>query len=119
MHYPPAAAGPEVENAVFQWEEGYRRLQDARPEPRAYRALARAVVAVQSELRKRLGSSFTVAELASLYRRGSDWTLDVSLRVAPDDLRGWDPGVAADAAFWLYMREATDFAGGRASGAGF
>jgi len=114
MSHPPAAAGPEVENAVFQWEEGYRRLQETRSEHRVYGALARAVVAVQGELRKRLGSSFTVAELVALYRRGSDWTLDVALRMAPDDLHGWDPGVAADAAFWLYMREATDFAGGRA-----
>jgi hypothetical protein len=105
---------PDVENAVFQWEEGYRRLQDARSEPSLYRALARTVFAVQSELRKRLGSTFSVAELATLYREGTEWTLDFAMRVRPDDLARWDPSVAADAAFYLYMREAADFAGGRA-----
>ena len=105
---------PEVENAVLQWEEGYRRLQDARSEPPLYRALARAVVAIQGELRKRLGSAFSVSELASLYRESTDWTLDLAMRRIPEDARRWDPGVAADAAFYLYMREAADFAGGRA-----
>jgi hypothetical protein len=107
--------GPEVENAVLQWEEGYRRLEQTRGEPALYRALARSVVAVQDELRKRLGSKFSVAELASIYRDGTDWTLDLAMSARPDQLGGWDPTVAADAAFYLYMREASDFAGGRAS----
>jgi hypothetical protein len=108
-----AEQSPEVENAVFQWEEGYRRLQEARSDPALYRALAGAVVAIQEELRKRLGSTFSVPELATLYRQGSDWTLDIAMRRIPDDAGRWDPGVAADAAFYLYMREAADFAGGR------
>jgi hypothetical protein len=105
---------PEVENAVLQWEEGYRRLEDARAEPQLYRALARTVFAVQDELRKRLGSKFSVSELAALYREGTDWTLDHAMHARPENLTRWDPGVAADAAFYLYMREAADFAGGRA-----
>jgi hypothetical protein len=105
---------PEVENAVLQWEEGYRRLEELRSRPTVYRALGRGVVAVQDELRKRLGSSFSVSELASLYRAGTDWTLDLAMSARPEDLDGWDPTVAADAAFYLYMREAADFAGGRA-----
>jgi hypothetical protein len=103
-----------VENAVFQWEEGYRRLAEARSDPPRYRALGRIVIAVQDELRKRLGSKFSVAELASLYRAGTDWCLDLAMGTMPEDTRGWDPTVAADAAFYLYMREASDFAGGRA-----
>jgi hypothetical protein len=112
--HPAPEPSPDVENAVFQWEEGYRRLEDARSEPPLYRALARTVIAVQDELRKRLGSKFSVAELAALYREGTDWTLDYAIRARPEDLARWDPGVAADAAFYLYMREAADFAGGRA-----
>ena len=113
MHSAPEQS-PEVENAVLQWEEGYRRLEDTRSEPPIYRALGRSVLAVQSELRKRLGSTFSVSELAALYREGGDWTLDLAMRVRPEDLRRWDPSIAADAAFYLYMREAADFAGGRA-----
>jgi hypothetical protein len=106
--------GPEVENAVLQWEEGYRRLQETRSDPTIYRALGRAVVAVQDELRKRLGSAFSVSELAGLYREGSDWALEHAMSARPENLGRWDPTVAADAAFYLYMREAADFAGGRA-----
>ena len=108
-------SSPEVENAVFQWEEGYRRLQETRSAPPLHRALARGVVAVQDELRKRLGSTFRVSELAALYREAGDWTLDYALRTRPEDLTGWDPSMAVDAAFYLYMREAADFAGGRRS----
>ena len=113
MHTAPEQS-PEVENAVLQWEEGYRRLEDARSEPAIYRALGRSVVAVQNELRKRLGSTFSVSELVALYREGSDWTLDFAMRARAEDLRRWDPSTATDAAFYLYMREAADFAGGRA-----
>ena len=107
-------AGPEVENAVLQWEEGYRRLEELRSRPALYRALGRAAVAVQDELRKRLGSSFSVSELAALYRSGGDWILELAMSARPEELGGWDPTIAADAAFYLYMREAADFAGGRA-----
>jgi hypothetical protein len=111
---PDASAIAEVENAVFQWEDGYRRLEATRSEPAVYRRLGRAVVAVEDELRKRLGSRFSVAELASLYRQAADWSLDLALAAAPVEGQPVDPGVAADAAFYLYMREASDFAGGRA-----
>lgn len=100
---------------MLQWEEGYRRLGELRSRPALHRALGRGVVAVQGELRKRLGSSFTVSELAVLYRDGTDWTLDLAMSARPEDLGGWDPTIAADAAFYLYMREAADFAGGRAA----
>ena len=114
MSRPGPSPGPEVENAVFQWEDGYRKLEAARSQPSVYRTLGRAVVAVQHELRKRLGSRFSVAELASLYREGIDWPLEIALAATPPESPAVDPAVAADAAFYLYMREASDFAGGRA-----
>jgi hypothetical protein len=103
------------ESVLFQWEEGYARLQAVRSDPALYRALGRLVVAVQDELRRRLGSTFTVAELVDLYRQGTDWCLDLAIGKAPDDSRLWDLSVGADAAFYLYMREAADYAGGRTS----
>lgn len=105
--------GFPVENAVFQWEDGYRSLQAARSEPRAYAVLGRVVMAVHDELRKRLGSSFSIAELAELYREGADWALDLAIGTAPVDGPLPDTATAVDAAFHLYMREATDFAGGQ------
>lgn len=103
-----------IDNAVFQWEEGFGKLQAARSDPPLHRALGRAVVAVQDELRKRLGSSFSVEELASLYREHPDWGFDSVIQSAPEDTSAWDTSTAVDAAFYLYMREAMDFAGGSA-----
>jgi hypothetical protein len=101
-----------VESAVFQWEEGYRQLEAARSEPRRYRALGRMVTAIQDELRKRLGSTFSVQELASLYYDGTDWGLEVAIDHLADEQAASDTSTGVDAAFYLYMRESADFAGG-------
>jgi hypothetical protein len=101
-----------LENAVFQWEEGFRELEKARAEPGLYGRLGRAVVAIEDELRKRLGSTFSIAELAGVYRDGTDWALEAALAVGPEDDPPVDTATAVDAAFYLYMREAADFAGG-------
>jgi hypothetical protein len=102
-----------IETTIFQWEEGYRKLQAARSDPDVYRVVGRVVVAVEDELRKRLGSSFSIEELAILYREDSDWGLEVAMRtVHPGQSPLWDSSTAVDAAFYLYMREARDFAGG-------
>jgi hypothetical protein len=103
-----------VENAVLQWEDGHARVQAARSGDAArHRALARIVVAVERELRRRLGSRFTVAELARLYRGEADTLLDRAVAALPDDQPMGDASAACDAAFYLYMREAADFGGGR------
>ena len=51
------------------------------------------------QLRKRLGSTFTLEELADLYASSPDF--------------GADPSWLVDAAFGRYSREAADYAGGR------
>lgn len=102
--------GYPLENALFQWEEGWRALQ-AVEDPRARRLADRVVEAIREELRRRIGPTFAAAELAELYGRGTDWCLQVAIDVAPA-VEG-DAQSLADAAFWLYLRGATDFAGGR------
>jgi hypothetical protein len=99
-----------LENALFQWEEGWRELE-AITDPRARRLADRVVEAVREELRRRIGPTFTAAELAELYGRGTDWCLQVAIDVAPA-AEGSSQSLA-DAAFWAYLRGATDFAGGR------
>lgn len=99
-----------LENALFQWEDGWRALQ-AIEDTRERRQADRVVAAVQEELRRRIGPTFAAAELAELYGRGTDWCLQVASDAAPA-LAG-DSRSLADAAFWLYLRGATDFAGGR------
>jgi hypothetical protein len=102
--------GYPLENALFQWEEGWRALQ-AIDDPRARRLADRVVEAIREELRRRIGPTFTAAELAELYGRGTDWCLQVAIDVAP--AAEGEAQSLADAAFWLYLRGAGDFAGGR------
>ncbi len=99
-----------LENALFQWEDGWRQLQ-AIDDPRARRMADRVVDAIREELRRRIGPTFSAAELAGLYGEGTDWSQRIALDVAP--AMEADSQSLADAAFWLYLRGATDFAGGR------
>ena len=99
------------ETALMQWQDGLRRLADAPPDQR--RMLERVTRAIEAELRRRLGGSFTSGELAELYERGTDWASDLAVSVAPDDPYAWDSRTVADAAFGRYLRGASDFAGGR------
>ena len=99
-----------LENALFQWEEGRRVLQ-AIDDPRQRRMAERVVGAIRDELRRRIGPTFSAAELADLYGEGTDWCQQVAIDVAPA-MEG-EAQSLGDAAFWLYLRGATDFAGGR------
>ena len=96
-----------VENALFHWEEGERRLSEAGGLDRF--RLDRAVDAVLDELRRRLGSSFTAEELADLYGTDQDWAVELAAGAGA----GAHARSAVDAAFNRYLRESVNFAGGR------
>jgi hypothetical protein len=96
-----------VENALFQWEEGERRLRAARDVERTQ--LTHAADAVFDELRRRLGGAFMLSELADLYGGGTDWAEAVAERHSA----GTDTSFVVDAAFGRYARFAADYAGGR------
>lgn len=112
---PAGYARPRVatsfETALEQWREGERRMAGAPPDHR--RTLENVVAAIEAELRRRLGGTFTTDELAELYERGTDWCTDLAATVAPDAPWAWDARTVADAGFLRYLRDARDFAGGR------
>jgi hypothetical protein len=94
------------------WREGERRLKAADGRERV--VLERVVDAIVNELRRRLGGRFTADELAALYlREGTDWCFEVATRAAPANPEAWDLSTVAGAAFARYVRQASDFAGGR------
>jgi hypothetical protein len=99
------------ETAIYQWQQGERRLQ-ASPEQRSA-LLERVIAALVAELRRRLGGRFSTQELVDLYDAGTMWCLQLAMKVAPDDPWAWDAGVVVDTAFARYLREASDYAGGR------
>jgi hypothetical protein len=102
---------PGFENAIYQWQQGERRLKQAPPERSVL--LERVVDALVAELRRRLGGRFSAEELAQLYGLGTSWCLQVATDIAPENPWAWDSGVVVDAAFGRYLREAADYAGGR------
>jgi len=95
-----------IDNALFQWEDGERRVKQA-PD-RVRRVLERAIDRVLEELRRRLGSSFSMQELADLYANDVDWATEL---VREESFEADAAGTAA-AAFNRYAREASDYAGG-------
>jgi hypothetical protein len=66
------------------------------------------------ELRRRLGGPFTTEELSELYLRdGTDWCFSIATRAAPNEPAAWDMTTVAGAAFARYLRQASDYGGGR------
>jgi hypothetical protein len=92
-----------------EWEDGYRRYQDLARDRIAADRLSRQLEVVTDELRKRIGQTFTLDQLADVYERADAWVRDaVSDHAATP---GWPRTLAIvqDAAFHLYQRGAVDY----------
>jgi len=94
-----------LEYARLQWHDGERRLGELAPTRR--RSFDRVVERLVAELRRRLGGSFTAAELVALYDRSNAWTMPIAIETAPSEPGAWEQWVA-DAAFNRYLRDASD-----------
>jgi len=98
---------PAVAAARFAWEDGLARMAEPVPAPVA-RARRRIVAAIHDELRRRVGATFTTAELVRAYDAAPSWYLDLAARIAPKEPDAWEPATTLDAAFAAYARSATD-----------
>ncbi len=100
-----------LETARHQWAEGARRLESERPEATRYRQLVALVDMVVDELRRRVGQTFTLSELAAAYDDAEDWVRDVVIREAPPRARAGvrDVALVQDAAFARYALGASDY----------
>ena len=98
-----------VDAARQQWEEGNRRFESYSSDPELYIRLLGQLEVTTEELRKRIGETFTLAQLADAYIASDHWLRDaVGERV---DAPGWERqlSLVQDAAFHLYARGATDY----------
>jgi hypothetical protein len=92
-----------------EWEDGYRRFQDLSRDRLVADRLGLQLEVVTDELRKRIGQTFTLDQLAVVYQNADDWArAAVSERAATP---GWPRTLAIvlDAAFHLYQRGAVDY----------
>ena len=94
-----------VEYARLQWEEGYRRLREHTDDRPVYLRLMAQVDVVLDELNRRVGQTFTLAELAAAYREADRWLLEV----VPPGPGAVQVGLVEDAAFHLFARGAVDY----------
>jgi hypothetical protein len=99
----------DVELARQHWEEGRRRIERRRSDPATYAQMHAQVELVAAELRRRVGGTFTLAELARAYDRADDWARDVLHDARGEDAPPPDTATVADAAFHLYARGASDY----------
>jgi hypothetical protein len=98
-----------VEVARQEWGEGSRRLEAARDDGRRYRQLLELLEPVLDELRRRIGQTYTLAELVAVYGESERWAREVLEERAA--VPGWprDLTVVLAAAFDAYQRGAVDY----------
>lgn len=99
----------DVELARQQWQDGNRRVEDARADRRRYLRLTGQVDLIVAALRRQVGQIFTLAELAEAYDGADGWTGGLLDDANPDEAPATEPGTVADAAFHIYARGATDY----------
>jgi hypothetical protein len=94
-----------IENARLQWEDGYRRLNEHASDRPLYQRLLAQVGVLTDELNRRVGQTFTLADLAAAYEDADRWLLEV----LPPGAGAVQLGLVEDAAFHLYARGAVDY----------
>ncbi|HEV3480155.1 MAG TPA: hypothetical protein VG144_11995 [Gaiellaceae bacterium] len=99
---------PSIDAVRQQWEEGNRRFESHSREA-VYPQLLQQLEIATEELRKRVGETFTLAQLADTYAGSDDWLRDAveERAIAPEAMRHL--AVVQDAAFYQYARGATDY----------
>jgi hypothetical protein len=98
-----------VEVARQEWEEGSRRIEAAHEDARRYGQLLELLELVLDELRKRVGQTYTLAELVAAYAESERWAREALAERAPAP--GWtrDFTMVLAAAFDAYQRGAIDY----------
>lgn len=103
-----ACAPVAIDTLRVNWARAYRELEAATP-PRRQRQLFAAMNAVTDDLRRRVGQTFTFAELLHAYESVERWGREAVAEQATYD--GWarDLALVEDAAFHAYARGAVDY----------
>lgn len=107
--YPARVTGPSLEIIRQEWVDGARRFEAARDDSRRYERLLVQLEVVGDELRKRVGQTYTLTELAAAYPDAERWARSLVEDRAPSP--GWprDLALVLAAAFHAYQRGAVDY----------
>ena len=99
-----------LETVRQEWEGGNRRFEQALEDATVRERLLTQLELVTDELRKRIGQTFTLDDLAREYVPADRWVRDAVEEHAATP--GWARtlSIVQDAAFHLYQRGAVDYA---------
>lgn len=92
----------------LEWEHAYRDLEETARDPALADRVRVQLDALLAELRRRVGGTFTMGELADEYAGADRWAQDV---LAEQGVPGWPRTLTLveGAAFHLYARGAVDY----------
>ena len=92
-----------------EWEEGSRQFDELARDPVLRPRVLEQLELVTDELRKRVGQTFTLDELATAYGEADRWAREAVEDRAPSP--GWPRtiSIVQAAAFHMYQRGATDY----------
>ena len=98
-----------VEVARREWEDSERLLEAEARDRGRYERLLDQVDVVSAELRRRIGQTFTLAELARAYADADRWSREAVAGTQPPP--GWPrtASLVEGAAFHVYSRGAIDY----------
>ena len=99
----------DLELARQHWQDGNRRVEGAHTDRGRCARLVEGVDIVVDGLRKRIGQTYTLADLARAYDGADDWVRELLDEADPDGPPPTEPGTVADAAFHAYARGAADY----------
>ena len=99
-----------VESARRDWEDGHRRFATMSRDPARADAVHRQLEVLSDELRRRVGQTFTLDELARAYAGSETWALAAVGDRAASPRWVTMLTVAVDEAFHRYSRGAQDYA---------
>ncbi len=98
----------DLEIARLEWEHAYRDLAEVARDPALEARLRAQLDVMTAELRRRVGGTFTLRELADEYALADQWAREV---LAEQGAPEWPRTVTLveGAAFHLYARGAVDY----------
>jgi hypothetical protein len=98
-----------VEVARREWEESHRLLEAEARDRGRYERLLDQVEVVSAELRRRIGQTFTLAELADEYARVDRWSRNAVASIGPPPDWPRTLALVEGAAFHRYALGALDY----------
>ncbi len=98
----------DLASTRLEWEQAYRDLDEVARDPALADRVRNQLETITAELRRRVGGTFTIRELADEYAVADRWAYDV---LAEQGVPGWPRTLTLveGAAFHLYARGAVDY----------